>query len=73
MKRPSRLLLAGAVASAVAAGPATGGVPSTEGQAPAGASIERGTFPIGVCVWARPVSGGDSTCVIVNDPGPWLP
>ena len=70
MPRPRSLLIACAAALTVAAAPATS---STDlDQAPAGASLEEGTFPIGVCAWARP-TGYDKTCVIVNDPRPWLP
>lgn len=71
MPRPRSLLLACAAAVTVAASPAA---TSTEAlhEAPVGASVEEGTFPIGVCAWARP-TGQDKTCVIVNDPRPWLP
>lgn len=73
MLRPSVLLLAGALAATIAAAPAevTRSAPDT--SAPVGADVEDGTFPIGVCAWARPVSSGEKTCVIVNDPRPWLP
>lgn len=70
MRRPHLLLLAALVASSVAAAPA--GTTADAPAAPAGASLEEGTFPIGVCAWARPVSE-DKFCVIVNDPRPWLP
>lgn len=71
MPRPRPLLLALAAAVTVAAAPAATSTGDLS-EASAGASVEDGTFPIGVCAWARP-TGYDKTCVIVNDPRPWLP
>lgn len=71
MPRPRTLLIACAATMTIAAAPAVSSSGDL-GEAPAGASVEDGTFPIGVCAWARP-TGYDKTCVIVNDPRPWLP
>lgn len=70
MRRPQLLLLTALLAGSVAAAPAATDVDAT--AAPAGASVEEGTFPIGACAWARPVSD-EKVCVVVNDPRPWLP
>lgn len=66
MRRPLIALLTVAAVASTAAAPAS---TATVGETSAGASVAEGTFPIGVCAWARPVSDG-KFCVIVNDPRP---
>lgn len=73
MLRPVRLLLlAVALTATVAAAPAGTTHDTADAGAPVGASLDEGTFPLGVCAWARDVSDR-KFCVIVNDPRPWLP
>lgn len=73
MLRPAPLLLlATALAASLAAAPAETTRTEVETDRSAGVDLQEGTFPVGVCAWARPVSP-NKFCVIVNDPRPWLP